>query len=678
MSKNKQYSSYVDVLRYHADHQPDKTAYIFLKDGEKEEVIITYAELDLKAKAIAARLQKQCRFGDRVLLLYSPGLEFIPAFFACLYAGVLAVPVYPPSPANLDASMDKLMTIISDAKPSAALTTQDIATMVDFIKGDYPEVGKINWIASDRVENNISADFISQVIAKDTTAFLQYTSGSTGNPKGVMVSHGNIFYNEEMIKTCFEHTDQSIWAGWVPFFHDMGLLGSILHPLHMGIQCIIMSPMDFLKKPIRWLQAISRYKVTTSGGPNFGFDLCVRKIPNEALSDLDLSCWKAAFNGAEPIRAETIKNFYDKFKVCGFREESLQPCYGMAETTVFISSVGRLIKPTISYIDNSALERNKVVIKKPNEKNIHTIVGCGQTWLDQKICIVDPKSLTKSPENSIGEIWISGDNITQGYWNKAKETKDTFHAYIKDTGEGPFLRTGDLGFMVNKEVFITGRRKDLIIVRGRNFYPHDLEDKVWKTHPSLRQGCCVAIAIDVENEEKLLVIQEVKNQYLENLNFDDILDTIFQTILKHNEIAPHAVVLIKQGTIPKTSSGKVQRSQCRKNYLNGTLDTIALKVHETLDPDHTTDHYPHEFDSIESIEDWLALRVSRYASLDSEVIEFSSSVLDYGLDSKQIISLNGEVEEVFGSEVSATVFVNSPTISDIANHLADKFLSKNK
>ncbi len=680
MSKDRQFVSLIDVLQHHLNQQPDKTAYIFLNDGEKDEIKMTYRELDRQARSIAAALQAQCRPGDRALLLYTPGLEFISAFIGCLYAGVMAVPVYPPNPASLEVSMEKFMAIFSDAKPSAVLTTEIILGMLDFLKGDYPEIGKIDWIASDKVESNTLKEFNPLAIKKSTTAFLQYTSGSTGNPKGVMVSHGNILYNEEMIKNGFGHSEDTVFVGWLPVFHDMGLIGNVLQPLYLGILCVLMSPVHFLKKPFRWLDAISRYKATTSGSPNFGYELCTRKITDEQLKTLDLRSWKVAYNGAEPVRAETLKNFTDKFKACGFREKSLYPCYGMAEATLYISGGIPSLKPTIENIDKTLMDQNKISVKKRKGKTTQKLVGCGKTWLDQEICIVDPTSKTLCPEDTVGEIWVSGDNVAQGYWKDPKKTKETFHAYLQDTGQGPFLRTGDLGFMVNDELFVNGRLKDLIIVRGRNLYPHDIEDIVCRSHPSLRPGCCAAFSIEKENEEKLIIVQEARNTHLPDLNTDDVINQIIKEISKYYEISAHTVTLIKQGTLPKTSSGKVQRNRCRTMFLEDTLDTVAEKCLQPQTFKGVTMNNPPkpDFESVESIEDWLAFQVSRYASVDSEVIEFSNSVFDYGLDSKQIISLNVDVEETFGGEVSPTLFIDNPTISGIASHLVDEFLDNQK
>ncbi len=676
MSRKKQFTSLVDVLTYQAKKHPEKTAYIFLRNGEKEEIRLTYRELDMQARCVAVHIQAQCRPGDRAMLIYPPGIEFIPAFFGCLYAGVMAVPVYPPNPANLHISMEKIMMLISDAAPNVIITTEEVSNSLHFIIKDYPELKKIKWLSTDNLNADSTGSLRKLQINENTLAFLQYTSGSTGNPKGVMVSHGNILYNQEMIKAGFGHSEQSVVVGWLPLFHDMGLIGNVLQPLYLGIVCILMSPVDFLKKPFRWLDAISRYNATTSGGPNFGYDLCVRKIGDEQLTGLDLSSWKVAFNGAEPVRARTLKRFSEKFKACGFKEKSFYPCYGMAEATLFISGKQPDLKPNIYNLDGASIEKDRINIKIGSDSSTQQIVGCGETRLDQKICIVNPESETLCADDKVGEIWVSGDNIAKGYWQNTKETRATFQAYIKDTGEGPFLRTGDLGFKVKKELFITGRAKDLIIINGRNVYPQDIENTVCQIHSSFRPGCGAAFSIEQENEEKLIIVQEVKNKDSAQLETDEIIAEIRSAIARHHDIHVHDVVLIHQGTLSKTSSGKVQRRQCRMMYMENQLDTVAVSICKPLESDITTNISPPDFDSVESIEDWLALRVSRMSSIDSESIEFSSSIFDYGLSSKHIMSLNGEVEEILGQEVSPTIFVDNPTISSIADTLAKEFLGK--
>ena len=561
-----------DLLHYRAQYQPDKLAYIFLQDGETESGSLTYGELDKRARAIAASLQSLGASGERALLLYRPGLEFIAAFLGCLSAGVVAVPAYPP---RRNQKLSRLLAIVADARASVVLTTTSELGNLEGLLAQNSDLAAMRWLVTDKITSDQASDWQEPAVSSDTLAFLQYTSGSTGTPKGVMVSHGNLLHNERMVKIAYQHTEKTIFVGWLPLFHDMGLIGNVLQPLYLGIPCILMPPMAFLQKPVRWLQAISRYKATTSGGPNFAYERCVRKIKPEQLTGLDLSSWEVAFNGAEPVRAETLERFARYFAICGFRAQTFYPCYGMAETTLLVSGGLKTNLPVVYSVDGAALEQNRVVAAR-SEDGARKIVGCGQAWLDQKIAVADPKSLTSCPPGVVGEIWVSGPSVAQGYWNRQLETEVTFNAYLADTGEGPFLRTGDLGFLQDGELFVTGRIKDVVIFRGRNHYPQDIELTVEKSHPALRPGCGAAFAVEAEDEERLVVVQEVERGYLRKLDVNEVVGNICQALMAQHELPVDAAVLVKTGTIPKTSSGKIQRHACRAKFLDGKLQVLGL------------------------------------------------------------------------------------------------------
>ncbi|ACB53106.1 AMP-dependent synthetase and ligase [Crocosphaera subtropica ATCC 51142] len=563
----------VRILQQRANYQPSKTAYIFLDRGESEQCSLTYEELDKKARELAAILCNSHLQGERALLMYSPGIDFIIAFFACLYAGVIAVPIYPP---RRNQSLDRLKAIIDDCQAKEVLTTSSIKNNLENSLIKYPELAHFQWIATDNLPTRINAhDFQPVRIDKDDLAFLQYTSGSTGNPKGVMVSHGNLIHNECMVKQAFGHTEQTIFAGWLPLFHDMGLIGNVLQPLYLGIPCILMSPVDFLQKPYRWLKAISDYRATTSGGPNFAYDLCIQKITDEQLKTLNLNSWEVAFNGAEPIRAETLEKFAQKFAPCGFRKEAFYPCYGMAEATLFITGGMSFNAPKYKTIDEKALEENQVVEVERQKPYSRTLVSCGHEWLEQTIKIVNPHSLTECKNNQVGEIWVSGGSVAKGYWQKPDKTKETFEAYLSDTKEGPFLRTGDLGFLSSeKELFVTGRLKDVMIIRGRNHYPQDIELTVEQSHPALRSSCGAAFVVGNTGNERLIIVQEVERTYLRKLNQQEVTSAIRQAVAKHHGLQVHEVILIRTATIPKTSSGKIQRYRCKEQFLKQMLDYL--------------------------------------------------------------------------------------------------------
>ena len=569
--KEYKFSTLIDLLNYRVKNQPEQTAYKFLKHRSKKFDRLTYQELNQQAKAIASSLQSLVAKGERALLLYPPGLEFIAAFFGCLYAGVIAVPAYPP---RRNQNMSRLQALVIDAQATVALTTTSLLTNIESRFAQTPEFKVLRWLATNNVAGELAESWVEPEVMSDTLAFLQYTSGSTGMPKGVMITHGNLLHNEQMIKRAFAHTEDTVVVGWLPLFHDMGLIGNVLQPLYLGSPCFLMSPVDFLYKPFRWLEAISRYKATTSGGPNFAYDLCIRKITPEQRASLDLSSWEVAFTGAEPVRAQTLEKFTETFKSCGFRKEAFYPCYGMAETTLFVTGGLKTNFPVIHQVSGTALEKNQIADSKDKDSNIRKIVSCGQTWSDMNIVIVDPESLTRCEGDLVGEIWVSGSSVTNGYWHRSLETEQTFNAYLADTKEGPFLRTGDLGYMKDHELFVTGRLKDVIIIRGQNYYPQDIEQTVEKSHPALRPGCSAAFAVEVKGSERLVIVQEVERSYLRKLNMNEIVDSFREAVTAEYSLQVYATVLVKPGSIPKTSSGKIQRHACRAKFLNGSLNVV--------------------------------------------------------------------------------------------------------
>lgn len=517
-------STFIELLRNRAINQPDQIAYRFFQDGELETGSFTYAQLDQRARTIATKLQSLEATGTRALLLYPPGLEFIAAFFGCLYAGVVAVPAYPP---RRNQSLARLQAILSNAEATIALTTTTLLDDITRRFQEFSEFTQLRWLATDPL-SDIEADVWQPLaIDGDQLAFLQYTSGSTGTPKGVMVSHANLMHNSALIQRCFADTPSSCGVSWLPPYHDMGLIGGILQPLYVGAPMLLMPPLAFLQKPFRWLDLISRYKGTSSGGPNFAYDLCVRKLTPEHRERLDLSSWQLAFTGAEPVRSETLEQFAAVFADCGFREAALHPCYGMAETTLMVSGGVKTMPPIYHRVVGTALEQNRVVAAKTLEDS-RTIVGCGQAGLDYQVLIVNPDTCLPCAEHEVGEIWVAGPSVAQGYWNRAEETQTTFQAHLANTGAGPFLRTGDLGFLLNGELFITGRIKDLMIIRGQNHYPQDIELTVENSHPALRSGCGAAFTVEVKREERLVIVQEVERTHLRQLNVKEIVGCISQ------------------------------------------------------------------------------------------------------------------------------------------------------
>ena len=579
----------VDILRYRALTQPKQNLYTFLVDGESQTISLTYEELEQRAKAIAAYLQSICSPQERVLLLYPPGLDYIQAFFGCLYAGVIAIPAYPPRP---NRSLSRLQNIIDDAQATLALTNKSVLTNLERKLAHAPELTKLRWLATDNIDVDLSEDYQEINLAENTLAFLQYTSGSTAKPKGVKIAHDNLLHNLTAIHNCFQHHPQSRGVIWLPPYHDMGLIGGILQPLYGGFSVILMSPLMFLQNPLRWLKAISLYKATTSGGPNFAYDLCVRKYNPEQPLDLDLSSWELAFNGAEPINYDTLANFAETFSVYGFRPEAFYPCYGMAEATLIISGGKKSAKLVTKTVQGKALEQNKIVTAHIDEENARTLVSCGNSLPDQKIAIVHPETLTQCQPGEVGEIWVSGASIAQGYWQQPTVTEHTFHAYLDINQDESFLRTGDLGFLENGELFVTGRWKDIIIINGRNHYPQDIERTVEESNSYIRPSGVASFSVEIDGEERLIVLAEVDRRYWDSHknksqsnghstqtktnNAQELIQSIRREISKNHDLQVHSILLLKPGGIPKTSSGKIQRHACRAKFLAGTLKKITI------------------------------------------------------------------------------------------------------
>ncbi len=566
-------ASLVELLRRRAQEQPDRVGYTFLNDGGATRVSLTYAELDRRARGVAARLQQEDAGGARALLLYPPGLDYVCAFLGCLYAGVVAVPAYPPDPARLNRSLARLRSIVRSARPALALTTSLIQMAGASLAAGDSDFAGVRWLATDTGDTN--ADWRPTEITRDTLAFLQYTSGSTAAPKGVMLTHANLLHNSRLIQRCFEHTPDSRGVIWLPPYHDMGLIGGILQPLYVGFPVTLMSPIDFLQQPLLWLQTISQIGATTSGGPNFAYDLCVRKSTPEQRAMLDLGSWSLAFNGAEPIRPATLERFVAAFGPCGFRREAFYPCHGLAEATLIVTGGSKGHAPIVQGFDGGALEQHRVLTDVAGR----SLVGNGVAQPEHTVQIVDPARLMGCAPGEVGEIWVAGPSVAQGYWEQPDQTERTFQARLADTGAGPFLRSGDLGFLREGELFVTGRLKDLIIIRGRNYYPQDIELTVEQSHAALRPGCCAAFMAEVAGEERLVVVQELDRRY-RSQDVEPVLDAIRRAVAEQHGLSLHAAVLIRHGSIPKTSSGKVQRHACQADFLEGRLEIVGQRVAE--------------------------------------------------------------------------------------------------
>ncbi|MEH1820713.1 MAG: amino acid adenylation domain-containing protein [Nostoc sp.] len=665
------FSTVVEVLRLRSSTQPDRDAFTFLLDGKTEQTTLTYQELDRRSRQIAAQLQALGLTGERALLLYPAGLDFLVTFFGCLYAGVVAVTAYPP---RNERNTPRIKAISRDAQAAIALTTTEILPTVQSLMSQKTDLESLQWLTTDNLAEGIEDAWQQPSIDRDTLAFLQYTSGSTGTPKGVMISHGNLLHNADTTYQFMEHSPESKFVTWLPMYHDMGLIGGILQPLYGGFPCIIMPPTSFLQRPYRWLQAISHYKGTTSGGPNFAYELCTQKITPEQKETLDLSSWSVAFNGAEPIRDDTLERFAAAFADCGFRKEAFYPCYGMAETTLMVSGVQKARSPIIKTVQKSALELNRIVESSVKDEDVYHFVSCGRVIPQQEVAIANPETLISCKPDEIGEIWVSGPSVGQGYWNRDRETAETFYAYLSDTGVGPFLRTGDLGFLQNNELFVTGRAKDLIIIRGRNLYPQDIELTAERSHPSLNSGANAAFTVEVDNEERLIIVQELKFRAKPNLA--EVISAIRQAVTEEHEVQVYAVVLIKPGSIPKTSSGKIQRRATRAQFQNGELNIIVsniLKISKIVREETRLQRSellalsPGERQQI--LEIYLIEQEARVLAIAPNDISPDEPLSALGLDSLKVFELKNRVEVDLEVEVSVVDFFEGMSTRSLATKI---------
>ncbi|HEX5102342.1 MAG TPA: AMP-binding protein, partial [Pirellulaceae bacterium] len=663
-------TDFADRLRYWAAEIPDDTAFAFWTGDEQDAARLSYAELDTQARAIAAELTARRLRGQRALLLFPPGLEFVSALFGCFYAGVVAVPAYPPRRSR---NMERIDAISEDAQAAVVLSTQAITDRPPVEQA--PHLKRIPWIATDRLPDDLATQWEPPRLAADALAILQYTSGSTGLPKGVMLTQSNLMHNCGLITHGFEPSRNTVGLFWLPTYHDMGLIGSLLEPLFLGRPSVLMPPLAFLQKPVRWLRGISRFRATISGGPNFAYALCNEKITPDECVGLDLSSWEVAFNGAEPIRAETLEAFSEKFAPYGFRGHSHYPCYGMAETTLLVTGGTKRARPVIRNFEGAALDDHRVVAASDEHQPSRKLVSSGRAMPGDEIVIVDPDSSRPLPAGSVGEICVAGASVAQGYWNKPEETARVFGLQLEGHTR-TFLRTGDLGFLHEGELFVTGRCKDLIIIRGRNLYPHDVELTVEKCHPALRTAGGACFSVEVAGEERLIVVQELERQQAQ-ADGQAIIAAIREAVMIEHEAPLFSVCLLKAGKLPKTSSGKVQRRACREAYLQGGLESQAQWTDEVIPAPRaagSAETAPAPAGagsrSAAAIQSWLAEGIAKRLRRNPAEIDVHEPFARFGLDSLALVELSGELQQYLGREVSPTVLYSYPTISELARHLA--------
>ena len=562
-------TSLVALLRDRASSAGDAVSHRFLQDGAAETASLTYAELDRRARAAAVVLRQHAAAGDRVLLLYPPGLEFLVGFFGSLYADLIPVPAYPPRPQQID---ERVSAIAADARPAVALSTGETVSRSAGTITVGGAQGALPCISVDALPSGAADEWRPAAVDGASIAHLQYTSGSTASPKGVVVTHGNILANLDDMDRGWRHDASSTIVSWLPAFHDMGLVYGLLAPIYAGIPCVLMPPVVFLQRPVRWLQTIHRYRGTHAAAPNFAYDHCARRVKEDDRAALDLSSWRVAVNGAEPVRADTIDRFCAAFAGARFDRRAFAPGFGLAEATLKVTAMQAGEGPRVSSFSGSALERGQAVTAQDGGADARALVACGAPIADTRVAIVDPTTMEPREEGAVGEIWVGGPSVAAGYWQRPVESAQTFAARTAN-GDGPFLRTGDLGFMHAGQLYVTGRIKDLVIIRGQNYYPQDIELTVERSGAQARPGAAAAFSIERDGEERLVVAFELERG-VKPADRPAQIDLVRAAIATEHELNASDVVLLRIGAIPKTSSGKIQRRACRSAYLDGTLERL--------------------------------------------------------------------------------------------------------
>lgn len=577
----------VTHLRRVAAALPERAAVTYLERGEVPGRSISFAALDARARSLASRLQRQDVAGARAILLFDACTELVEAFFGCAYAGVIAVPMPAPSSGVLNRYLLRIKDVIVDCGARFVLTTAATREQLFRITADIEGFAGIAWIAVDEV-NDAPEAWRRPLIHGEDLIYLQYTSGSTSSPKGVMITHRNMMsvigYNG-LATGCRERGLSTLC--WMPFFHDFGLIDGIMVPLAHGMSVYLMSPFDFVQQPSRWVKAISALRITHSAGPSFSFDLVARKTTDAERRTLDLSCWKRANNTAEPIRGNHMTRFFDAFEPAGFDPMAMAPAYAMAETTLSstLSTGGVRYYP----VSADALAKHQATTAQDGE-TMRLLAGCGRVWLGPwsvKVRIVDPTTRRALADGEVGEIWMHGDLVAAGYWQKPELTAERFQARITDGDDAPYMRSGDLGFMLDGELVVTGRLKDLIIVEGRNHYPQDIESCAERSHPGLRPGCSIAFAIDDGESSRVVLVCEIGKEYRvegDECGEGEWIDRaalergIRREVSEAHQLRVHEIVLLPAGVLPKTTSGKVERSYCKVRYLEGSLQQGVVRL----------------------------------------------------------------------------------------------------
>ena len=645
----------VDLLEYRAARQPRHAVFRFINGEARDEGALTFATLQRRARAIAAQLAERVVPGDRVVLLVPPGLDYVAAFFGCLYAGAIAVPAYPPNPRRAD---PRVVRIIADCGARTALVSSAFMARLDGWLALSPELAAITWLDAARLAESDAAGWRAPAVTGASLAMLQYTSGSTGDPRGVMLSHANLLHNSAIIHRVSAHRAHDSGVFWLPPFHDMGLIGGILQPIYAGLSAALMAPATFLQRPLTWLEAMSRARATTSGAPNFAYDLCVDRIADEDRATLDLSAWRTSFNGAEPIRADTIRRFHDAFASCGLRRDVILPCYGLAEGTLLVSGGPAEGPLHVVVADRRRLESGELLPPEHPDASAVTLVASGEAVREQTVVIVDPDTGARCADAQVGEIWVAGDSVARGYWNRPDATAATFQARLPGSSLA-YLRTGDLGVAAAGQLVVTGRLKDLVILDGRNYYPHDLEVAAERSHPDLRPGYSAAFGVEGVGRERLVLVAEVTRHHKPDADAE-LCQAVRAELARTIGVLPDEIVLIRQSTIPRTSSGKIQRRACRVAYLDGSLEIVGrwrAQGSAVVPPRDAISAF---------VIDWVRDELQ----VDAARLDPRTKLRDLGLDSLAATRLLVALEGRFGRRIDPAQLWAQPDIGALARHLA--------
>ncbi|MGW5869168.1 AMP-binding protein, partial [Streptomyces sp. NPDC055239] len=648
----------VEMLRARAAATPEATAYILLEEDGTERRL-TYGELDVRARATAAAMQQSGAAGGRALLLYPPGEEYIVGFFGCLYSGTAAVPVYPPSGKR---GLDRLMDIVTDAEATVALTDDSTLQLVTSMGDALGDLGKLAWTATDTVARDAAPTWSEVAPGADALAFLQYTSGSTGSPKGVMLRHGNLIENSRTIAHANRSTPDSIGVSWLPPYHDMGLIGGILQPLYSGFPCVLMAPMTFLRRPFRWLDAISRHGGTMSAAPDFAYAECVRRVTEEELAGLDLSSWEHAMVGAEPVRRRTLDDFTRVFGAAGFRRSSFHPCYGLAEATLFVTGG----KPRTEPLAVTLTDEGPQPLADDGQSGT-TLIGCGDIQGKDSILVVDTETLLPAADDAVGEVWVTGGSVAQGYWRRPELTEYTFAAELAEPDGRSYLRTGDLAFRHQGELFITGRIKDLIVVRGRNHYPQDIEYTAELSHELLVPNRAAAFGLDDGTDERVVLLHEVSRAFRDE-DADAVLAAIHAAVTVEHGLALHDIVLVRMGALPRTSSGKIRRHESRERYSAGTFVALASGGGAVAP---AAEDSAAELLAADPAATAVLAHVGEVLDLTPDRVSAALPLVAQGLDSLRAVRLRALLETGHGADVPLAVLLGDTTVAQLASAVAE-------